>query len=449
MNSNGRRLVAGTIFLAWASTTFYRHVDVSDASLYRVIARNLAEDRAWTTMRYLPTAYPSFFEHLPFGLWPAAATIRLFGESALPVLALLLSLLTVWWVGRAAEAWAGIGGGLAAMVTLATTQNFFFHASLTLLDVPLLLAAALVLVGASADRLDARAGTALFLGTLVGVATKGPFGLVTPGAVIVARLVVERSLRWALAASALVVASTLPIGLFLATSEAWLEHYGREQLWASFTGQRPDGGGPWYFPAVQIANMFWPGLVAISLSIPPIHRRLAATTVAQRRALLQVALASLVGVVGLSLPARKVEHHVFVLFPLLSVWAGVALGPAVDRLIRASPTLVDRTLFGVLVAGLIAGPLRIARFFCGPPYVGSTEFAAFLDQLPPKTEIDIVSDGPPWMTLSALSAERRLVPFHVPTATRPWAMVEERRWTAEMGLTEVARARGWVLGHRE
>jgi hypothetical protein len=57
-------------------------VDDIDAQLCRVVARNLAKDHAWFDLRYLPSLHPVFREHLPFGFWPAAAALRVFGEWA-------------------------------------------------------------------------------------------------------------------------------------------------------------------------------------------------------------------------------------------------------------------------------------------------------------------------------------------------------------------------------
>jgi 4-amino-4-deoxy-L-arabinose transferase-like glycosyltransferase len=391
------------VFVAWSATSFYRHVDVSDASLYRVIARHLAGDGAWTTLRYLPGAYPRFYEHLPFGLWPFAVTIRLVGEGALPLLSLALSAATVWLVGTAARRAAGEGAGLLAMFTLATTQNFFFHGSLVLLDVPLLLGAGLVLASLCAETLDARAGALVFAGALVGVAAKGPFGLITPLAVIAGRLVATRSLGWAAKALALTVAAVAPVALFLAASPDWRQHYLGEQVLASFTGQRADGSRDRLFAAKNVAAMFWPGLAFIAAA--PLRRWLRpAPSPANAVALRVLAAAAVVGLLGLSLPARKVEHHVFVLFPLLSVVAGVTLGHLVDRLLATRPAVPLWGLAAVLAAGLIAGPLGIARFFRSAPCVGSTTFAPTLDPLPAGTEVDLIATDAPWTMLSSLSA---------------------------------------------
>lgn len=439
------------VFAAWATTRFHRHVDVSDANLYRVLARHLADDESWTALRYLPTAYPRFFEHLPFGLWPMVVVIRLFGERALPVLQLALSCGTVWLVGRAASNLAGRWAGLGAMTTLALTQNFFFIASLTLLDVPLLLSAAVVLAALTRERLDGVALGLLLAGTLLGVATKGPFGLMTPGAFVVARAVVDRSLRAFVLPSAVMLVATLPVVAFVVTSNDWLELYGRGQLLASVTGARADGDGGRSFALQKLLEMFWPGLAFFPLLVPGLRRRLEPGA-GDSRAVKLVTLASLVLVVGLSLPARKVAHHVFVAFPLLALTSGVALRPLLERVVtrwQEQALVVPLSLF--VLAGLVAGWLGVAQLFSGRACVMSTEFAHTFDGIPPGTELEVVAAETPWPTLSALAAERRLVPIHVRqlgAVGREWALVEEPAWASQPGFVEVQRARGWVLVHQ-
>src|SRR4051794_30827003 len=71
------------------------HVDDTDAQLYQVIARHLVEDRGALALRYEPGIYPAFHEHLPFGFWPFAAAVAVFGEGALPFAGALMSLACV------------------------------------------------------------------------------------------------------------------------------------------------------------------------------------------------------------------------------------------------------------------------------------------------------------------------------------------------------------------
>ena len=80
------------LFFALLSMPWWRHTDVGDAQVYQVIARHLAVDHRWISLRYLPTVHPRFFDHLPFGFWPMAALIRWVGEWSLLPYAALCSL---------------------------------------------------------------------------------------------------------------------------------------------------------------------------------------------------------------------------------------------------------------------------------------------------------------------------------------------------------------------
>src|SRR5260370_7009952 len=83
-------LCAGLLISPWRG-----HVDDTDAQLYQVVARNMARDGRWLDPSYLPSIYPHYREHLPFGFWPMALATALFGEGALPVLGLLGTLPTL------------------------------------------------------------------------------------------------------------------------------------------------------------------------------------------------------------------------------------------------------------------------------------------------------------------------------------------------------------------
>src|SRR5687767_8530330 len=141
-----RRVAFGAAFvlaIALVTAPWAGHVDDSDAQLYQVVARHMVEDGTWTELRYLPTVYPRFREHLPFGLWPYAAAIRILGEGALAPLGGLWTLATVALVGWLGTRLLGARAGLAAMLVLATTESFFAYGGRSKLDPPLVLLATL------------------------------------------------------------------------------------------------------------------------------------------------------------------------------------------------------------------------------------------------------------------------------------------------------------------
>ena len=66
-------------FVVLMGATWFQHTDVGDAQVYQVIARNMVRDDRWIELRYLPAVHEHFYDHLPFGLWPLAATMRWIG----------------------------------------------------------------------------------------------------------------------------------------------------------------------------------------------------------------------------------------------------------------------------------------------------------------------------------------------------------------------------------
>ena len=154
------------------------HVDDVDAQVYQVVARNMVADGTWFDLRYLPDVWPRFREHLPFALWPAAATIRLFGEGAIDAVYALMTLATVWVTARIASRIAGPWAGVAAALALGTCESIWQYGGRLLLEPPLLLFATAA-VGAALLPRPSWGRAALF--SALSVLTKGPFGLLPFG----------------------------------------------------------------------------------------------------------------------------------------------------------------------------------------------------------------------------------------------------------------------------
>lgn len=446
------------------SASWLRHLDITDANLYRVIARQMAADGRWLEPRTLPEAGARFYEHLPFGFWPLAAGLRLFGEPALTWFPAACSLATLALTGLLARRLAGHAAGLAAMGVLASTQNFFFLAPLPMLD-PILIflatASALpVLLGAPGARGWALAGALAALATLV----KGPFGPLPFAAAVAARSLVERSPRLFLTGAGVGLAAALPAALFVALQEDWRASYGVGQLLDSALGVRTDGSLSWWFAWKTIAGRFWPGLpllvpaamLAVGRPRRAVRWLLPQADAPAPRAAALLGLTGLFVGLGLSLPARKVEHHVHLAFPLLAALAGVAAGPRLAAALR-SPN-GPRRLLQSLAAGLALAVALVAaglgRWEASPPCVLWVEFAPHLASTRPGDEVLVVSPHDEWGMLAALAAERRMLPRplrrlggeQVPGAHT--ALVREGAWERAAGWVEVERARGWVLARR-
>jgi len=404
MSERAARLWALLACAALVASPWFGHIDDFDAQIYLVVARNMARDHAWFALRYLPSVHPVFREHLPFGLWPAAAAIRVFGEWAVPVVYALFTLGTTWVVGRA--------GGALGMLLLATCASMFQYGGRLLLDPPLLFFATAAAVCALEDRWRAAAVFAA-----VGALVKGPFGLLPLACVVIAR----RRGFWTVPAAA------VPLGLFLLVDPAggWRTHFLFDQLLASLTGARADGITAWWFPLSVVARRFWPGLPFALYGL-------------RKRDPLAIACALLVAL--LCLPARKWGNHAYVAFPLLAALGGAAVTDARVR------WLAPLTAAGALVFCLGGFGARLLR----PPCAFSTSLREPLDHLPAH-ELYVVSKL--WDPWAQLAAERDLVPWPVDALpanpSLRWAVVEGAApvpagWavTARGGTFQLLRAAG-------
>jgi 4-amino-4-deoxy-L-arabinose transferase-like glycosyltransferase len=407
------------------------HVDDSDADVYRVVVRNMVADHAWLDLRYLPRVHPHFHEHLPFGFWPFAAAVRLFGEGAIPVVGGLFTLLLLVVVAWLAQRLSGGLAAMAAFVVLTTTESIFVLGATARLDALLMLLSTLSAVPLLVDGVPLWLGiVAATLATLV----KGPFGLVAFACVSAARAVVDRS--WAPLARGIAgtVLAALPLAAFLALEPAWWAGYGKAQLLASAIGSRPDGMTEFWAPIYFIAGRFWPGLPLL----------LAGFVFARTREAKLIALSCGVMIVCLMLPQRKVWNHSLVAFPLLSVLSGMT----VQRLARFQVRTVERWLATASVVVLATLALGAGRWVWKPRCVAAGPLHAQLALLPPGTPIAVVSDDPSWLTIGSLAAELHLAPAPVRHFSDDFAWAIARGTPPAPAWRPLETASGWTLLNR-
>jgi len=415
------------------------HFDDTDAQLYQVVIRKMAERKSWLDPAYLDHLYPHFREHLPFGLWPFAAADLLAGPWAARALAALFSLATLALVAVLGRRLLGPWPAVVSTLALAATETFFRYGGATRLD-PLLV---LLANAAAAPVLLGRAfpwASAVPLAALA-VLVKGPFGAVPLAAACGARAILDRSPRLLYSGALAAAIALLPAAAFVALAPGWWETYGRSQLFGSALGTRADGSlAPW-FPLVTVAGRFWPGLPLL----------LAGATLALRSrwpkarlpclfAALQIAL--------LCLPSRKVWNHVLVAYPALALAAGCAALPLADWLAARRKALAGGCVALAALAWISAPAL--GRLVDGPPCVAAREFAGELDALEPGEPILVASSPTSWRMLAELAAERRLEPDPRPalpagTAALPRLALVQEPDISTAGWAELARARGWVL----
>ncbi len=418
---------AALLFLGLTTATWWPHTDLGDSQLYQVVARHMVEDDSWLTLRYLPDVHPRFFEHLPFGFWPFALVIRLFGEPALRPLCAAFSLGTLLLTGTVARRAAGTWAAVTAMLVLSLPDGFFIRGGHPFLE-PLLL---LLATGSAVPLLLGvpRARDWLVSGLLAAAAcaVKGPFGLVPFAGAAFARALVERSGKVLVLGTLVGLASTVPTVLFLVFNAEWWEGYVRHQVLASATGARSDGQLAWYIPWRTVVSRFWPGLpllaagMVLALGWPTrAFRALLPESTPDKERILRTArvllVASLFVLTALCIPGRKVWNHSLVAFPLLAMLVGVGLGPWLEARL-APPERARRARLGlaVLTLGVLGASVAGAgRLLFPPPCPASGALAPLLADVPPGSPVLVVSPSHEWTTLAAFAVERRWLPRRLP-----------------------------------
>jgi hypothetical protein len=245
----------------------------------------------------------------------------------------------------------------------------------------------------------------------------------------------------------------------------WWEGYVHQQLLASATGARMDGHFAFWFPFRTIAGRFWPGLPLVLLGVWQALRRASsgqrdtAAEFPEVAAVRTVALFSVLLLLGLCLPARKLWNHALVAYPGLALLAGAGAAPLVERFLRdqrRQRTAVAGLVLLALVAG-VSSAAGLGRLLIWQPCLSSSGFARELDRLAPGSPVAVVATSPQWRIISSLAAERRLAPAPVENLADASslharvALVEEvllQTPPAPEGWREVRRARGWVLLER-
>lgn len=434
------------------------HVDDSDAQLYQVIVRHQLEDHTWFDLRYLPEVHPRFREHLPFGLWPAVAWARIFGERGLGLVSVLWSLATValvsWMGWRLRGRAAGIGAGLL----LAGTETFFVYGSRLRLDPPLAFFATLAAVPflVPTTRL---AGAWAVLGGALATAVKGPFGLLPLLAAALGRAAATRRLAPVIWGGVAALLAALPVVAFLLGDRllgegTWWSGYVEHQLLASASGAREDGERRMFAAVASVVSRFWPGLPLALVGLGSCWRGAeddGPTTVQGRT----VAWACLFAVLALGLPGRFVWNHALVIYPLLALLGGLGCHALAVRLRRPRWSRRLPLLWCLTAMAWVAALAGAGRLLVKTPCLASRELASGFERLAAGTPVLVVAEKPQWGTVASLAAERRLRPrpsadfSPASSLSYRWALAQESSAPTVAGWSERSRARGWVLWERE
>ncbi len=407
---------------AWAT---FVHVDDTDADLYRTVVRNLATDGAWLNLRYLPSAYPEFREHLPFGFWPYALAQRA-GEQGPVVLAWGVSMGTLALLARR---------NLLAAFFLGTVASFFELAATVRLDHVLVLAT----TGAGLALLDdAEVGPTdpktrwrpwLFAAgcTAVAVAVKGPFGLVPVAAIVLSRAMLERRVEPLMLGIGVGLVSLAGPALFLLDAwregNSWYSGYLVNQLAASAVGARVDETTalePWR----AVAERFWPWL---PIALWALYQT------ARHRALRLQGLSLVLMLLALGVPGRRVWNHALIAFPFLALWLAESLNLARLRSLAGAATW---TVAAATSVGLAAVALGVPGRWrtCVVP----REAVEFSRTHPPQS-LAVVRppDDGQWKVLAVLAGEYGAVPRLVDS-------LEEASARDALAVLTIGEAPGWT-----
>lgn len=463
-------LVMGAALMAWPWRA-HAHVDGGDEPLYRVVARHMVEDGTWFNLRYLPGVGPVFRDHLPFGFWPYAAGIRIWGERSLAPLASLFSLATLATVALVSYRLGGRSAAFVAMLVLESTRFFFYQGWFPTLD-PLLIS--LTTAGTApllvVEQVRVRHWSLVWVLSALATLVKGPFGLLPLVSAITARGIVERSFRFILSGVGVSLLSLAPIACFLFWDKwrgggTWWMGYLINQVQASALGTRNEGVPIPWLPFLVIYKKFLPGLPLLLLGLWYALRlktkgaepaRVFASTQTRFRI---VSLLCLLMALGLCLPARKLSHHTLVAFPWLAVLSGLAGGFLLDQQLSKSErrgALVRRLVALAVLVWWFSIYGTLSRYY-DHHCVISLEFAQTFDQLRPGEDLWVVSRNPAWGVIAWAAAERRLNPWPATTlpldnpnlhsqVTARIALVASDALPADLGpWEEIHRARGWVL----
>ncbi len=428
------------------------HFDDTDAQLYEVVIRKMAESRSWLDPSYLNHLYPHFRDHLPFGFWPFVVARLSLGEHGPRFLAAAISLMVVIGVGLVGRRLMGDWPALAAMLVLASTETFFRYGAQTRLDGLVVLFGNAAAVPAILGSRRAAHWFVAAVSAALAVLVKGPFGLVPLVAAASARAIVDRSASALTRGVLVAVTASTPTLAFLLLDRSvlhagWWGSYVHDQLLSSAVGMRTDGSLHWWFPFASVAGRFWPGMALLAAVPFALQRRGPACSNARL-----ILVFCFLMLVELCMPARKVWNHELTAYPGLALLAGAALLPAASwfEKVRHRTWVALGTMAAAIVVVLFAP--RIGAMLDGEPCVGSREFARVFDHMGAGDPVLVVSAPTSWRTLASLAAERRLEPrpeSSIPasaSAGADVAMVQDDLIKGPAGgWRPLMQARGWTV----
>lgn len=355
----------------WFGTLEYRELFDPTEGRYAEIPREMRASGDWTTPRVDGFKY---FEKPALQYWITAAAYGALGEDEWtarlwPAVSGLLTLVLVYFMGKRL---GGARAGMAAVLSLACTFQFFLFSQLLTLDMGLTFFLTLALGSFLASQ-DTRCTSVerrnwavlAWIAMALAVLSKGLIGVVLPALVLATYIAIERDwkllgrLRWVPGLLAfLIVALPWFIGVQIRNPEFWRfffiqEHLGRYVLhehhrdgaWYYFLGVLLVGSLPWSFAYLKAAIGTWRNPSPGNFGINP-----------ARLLVLWVVII----VVFYSMSASKLPGYILPVYPALAVLLGYRMQQEEFRLLPQYLIAMGAT--GVALAG--AAPLitHIPRF---------------------------------------------------------------------------------------
>ncbi len=156
-------------------------------------------------------------------------------------------------------------------------------------------------------------------------------------------------------------------------------------------------------------------------------------------------LTFLLGLCILCLPARKIAHHLVVLYPVAALFVAPVVGGALRYVfVQVRHALALRRLFAGL-AVLAWGLVLAGR----PPWVRSqrclptSAFAQALAELPPGSPLLLVTPKQQWRNVAALAAELRITAWQIDRWERAAEVVAAPRLAVVVEPAVGAPPPGW------
>lgn len=319
--------VLGIVLFVWGNH-LYTLYDNSETN-YAAVAQAILRTGDWLTMHY--NGQP-WFVHPPLHFWVIVILTKLFGwsefilrlpEASFGILTLILTyLMGRLFLSNRVSKWGAVILGtsfyflvISRLAIFDTQFNFFM-----LLNIYLFFKAYY-----SPEKKGVYFSYYALASTLA-VLTKGPFGLIQPGIVIVPFLIIKGNLNflfdrrvWLNFLLFFVLTSPWYIHQLILHGEAFFNTALRDYTWYRFFGVVESQPGPWYYYA-PVLLFFYPWILFAPAAVHYSYTFLRNTTEGKARDFIIFSwLFIVITLIFFSIAGTKLPNYIFLIFPFLSL----------------------------------------------------------------------------------------------------------------------------------